>query len=130
MTQKLKASEIRAYRQQAVQDQGYKCPLCEQPLTQQDAVLDHRHSDGLIRQAIHRFCNTFLGKIENNVIRNRITPEQLEAILRNYERYVQHTQVLLHPTHRTAEERLLRNKQRAKRRRLLAKSAKSTKKVL
>ena len=129
MTPKLKASEIRAYRQQAVQDQGHICPLCEQPLTQQDAVLDHRHSDGLIRQAIHRFCNTFLGKIENNVIRNRIQPDQLEAILRNYQTYVEHTQDILHPTHRTAEERLLRNKQRAKRRRLAQKSAKSTKKL-
>jgi len=125
---KIKASEIRAYRQQAVQDQGYVCPLCEQALTQQDAVLDHRHSDGLIRQAIHRFCNTFLGKIENNVIRNRITPDQLQAILRNYESYVATTQPILHPTHRTQEERLLRNKKRAKSRRLLAKSAKSTKK--
>ena len=126
---KLKTSQIKAYRQQAVQDQNYTCPLCEQPLTQQDAVLDHRHSDGRIRQAIHRFCNTFLGKIENNVIRNRITPEQLEAILRNYEGYVAHTQDLLHPTHRTPEERLLRNKKQAKRRRLLAKSAKTTKKL-
>ena len=124
MTPKLKASEIRAYRQQAVQDQGHICPLCEQHLTQQDAVLDHRHSDGLIRQAIHRFCNTFLGKIENNVIRNRITAQQLTAILGNYQTYVEHTQDMLHPTHRTPEERLLRNKQRAKRRRKLKKETK------
>jgi hypothetical protein len=130
MTQKLKASEIKAYRQQAVQDQNHICPLCEQALTQQDAVLDHRHSDGLIRQAIHRFCNTFLGKIENNVIRNRIQPDQLEAILRNYQTYVEHTQAILHPTHRTPEERVLRNKQRAKRRRVVQKSAKAPKKVL
>jgi hypothetical protein len=118
---KLKTSEIRAYRQQAVQDQGHVCPLCEQALTQQDAVLDHRHSDGLIRQAIHRFCNTFLGKIENNVTRNRITPQQLKAILRNYESYVDTTQPILHPTYRTAEERKVRVRQRAKRKRLLQK---------
>jgi hypothetical protein len=113
MIPKLKASEIKAYRQQAVQDQNHTCPLCEQPLTQQDAVLDHRHSDGLIRQAIHRFCNTFLGKIENNVIRNRITPQQLEAILRNYESYVATTQPILHPTHRTPEQRQAHAKKRA-----------------
>ena len=127
MTPRLKTAEIKRYRQQAVQDQNHTCPLCEQPLTQQDAVLDHRHSDGLIRQAIHRFCNTFLGKIENNVIRNRIQPDQLEAILRNYESYVQTTQQILHPTHRTPEERLARNKKRAQARRILQKSAKSGK---
>lgn len=109
----LKAREIAAHRALCVLEQNGVCPLCEQHLALKDAVLDHRHSDGLIRQAIHRFCNTFLGKIENNVKRNRITPEQLSAILRNYEHYVENTQDLLHPTHRTPEQKALRIKRRA-----------------
>jgi hypothetical protein len=118
---RLKSSQIKTYREQAVQDQNYCCPLCEQPLSIKDAVLDHRHSDGLIRQAIHRFCNTFLGKIENSIVRNRITPSQLTAILKNYEQYVEHTQDLLHPTFRTPEQRAERARKRARRRRIVAK---------
>lgn len=109
---KLKRTEIIKHRALAVLEQGGVCPLCEQHLELRDAVLDHRHKDGLIRSAIHRFCNTFLGKIENNIARNRITPDQLTAILKNYERYVGTTKPLLHPTFLTAEERKARVKRR------------------
>ena len=110
---KLKRTEIIKHRALAVLEQNGICPLCEQHLELRDAVLDHRHKDGLIRSAIHRFCNTFLGKIENNIARNRITPGQLTAILKNYEQYVGTTKPLLHPTFLTPDER----KARAKRRR-------------
>lgn len=124
---RLKATEIKPYRQQAVIQQGHCCPLCEQPLTQEDAVLDHNHTTGQIRQAIHRFCNTFLGKIENNIARNRIQPDQLTAILRNYEQYVKTAQPILHPTHLTPEERALKAKKRAKKRRVAKKQQKTLK---
>jgi len=114
---KLKAKEIAAHRAMSVLEQNGICPLCEQPLALKDAVLDHRHKDGLIRQAIHRFCNTFLGKIENGIVRNRITPVQLQAILKNYEQYVNNTKPLLHPTFLTPEQRAERTKKRARARR-------------
>lgn len=113
----LKAREIAAYRALAVLEQNGVCPLCEQHLALADAVLDHRHSDGLVRSAIHRFCNTFLGKIENNIARNRITPEQLTAIFRNAEAYMKDTKEVLHPTYRTPEQKRQRAKKRAKARR-------------
>ena len=110
---KIKRTEIIKHRALAVLEQGGICPLCEQHLELKDAVLDHRHSDGLIRSAIHRFCNTFLGKIENNIKRNRIQPQQLTAILKNYEKYVSTTKPLLHPTFLTPEERKAKAKKRA-----------------
>lgn len=114
---RLRTSEIRAYRQQAVIDQNYRCALCAHALTQEDAVLDHAHDTGQIRQAIHRFCNTFLGKIENGAKRNRIHPDQLSAILCNYTEYVNTQQQILHPTHRTPDERAELTRRRARRRR-------------
>jgi hypothetical protein len=118
---KLKTKEIAAYRAQCVLDQLGVCPLCESHLALSDAVLDHRHSDGQVRQAIHRLCNTFLGKIENNVVRNRISTRQLQSILKNYEAYVSQSSGVLHPTHKTAEQRAETAKRRAKRRRVAKK---------
>jgi hypothetical protein len=118
---KLKQREIAAYRAQCVLDQLGQCPLCEQHLALADAVLDHRHKDGQVRQAIHRLCNTFLGKIENNVVRNCISTDQLNAILRNYESYVSQSTGVLHPTYKTPEQRAETAKKRAKRRRVAKK---------
>jgi hypothetical protein len=115
--QRLKYSEIAAHRAWCVLEQKGTCALCEQPLALADAVLDHRHSDGQIRQAIHRFCNTFLGKIENNIARNKILDIQLTAILRNYQAYVAQQNNLLHPTFKTPEERKVRARKRAQARR-------------
>jgi hypothetical protein len=117
MTQRLTQRQIAPYRAQALLQQQNQCALCDQPLLDCDAVLDHRHSDGHIRRVIHRFCNTFLGKIENNVSRNRITLQQLTAILKNYQRYVDDVQPELHPTHRTPEQKSALRRRRAQQRR-------------
>lgn len=114
---KLSASKTAAYRAEQLIAQNNCCALCEQHLDYSDAVLDHRHSDGRIRSVLHRFCNTFLGKIENNIARNKITPQQLTAILRNYETYVADVKELLHHTHRTPEQKAARTKKRAAARR-------------
>lgn len=111
---RITAREIRELREQYLEAQLNLCALCSQPLTPQDAVLDHDHKSGQLRCTIHRFCNTFLGKIENGIVRNRIDDLQLENILRNLQAYMQATKPLLHPTHRTPEERKVRAKKRAR----------------
>jgi len=114
---RITAREIRELRLQYLQAQMHLCALCAQSLTPEDAVLDHDHASGQLRCAIHRWCNTFLGKIENGAVRNRITPLQLENILRNLQAYQQDLKPLLHPTHRTPEERKTRARKRAQARR-------------
>lgn len=114
---RLKTTEVKAYREQLLQQNNNICPLCEQPIEPGQDVLDHHHQSGLIRNTIHRFCNTFLGKIENNVKRNKITEQQLVNILQNYVKYVSDTQPVLHPTYKTPEEKKALAKKRAKRRR-------------
>lgn len=114
---RIKQSEIKIYREEYWVENNKICVICQHPLELKDAVLDHRHSDGYIRNTIHRFCNTFISHIENNQKRNKITPSQLTNILRNFENYVQAHKPVLHPTHRTPEEKLERAKKRARARR-------------
>ena len=114
---KLRAREIAAHRALCLLNQNGVCLLCNQHLTAADAVLDHCHRTGQVRGAIHRFCNTFLGKIENGAVRNRISAEQLAAILVNYTDYVARSTGILHPSHRTPEQKLERTRRLAQKRR-------------
>ena len=114
---RLKPKDIRPAREAAVQEQNRLCPLCEQELRVEDAVLDHCHRTGQIRHALHRHCNMYIGAMENNLVRNRITPEQLKNILKNFQAYITNLKPVLHPTHRTPEEKIERARQRARRRR-------------
>jgi hypothetical protein len=55
--------------------------------------------------------------MENGMARNKITPERLANILANFQQYKHLTKTIVHPTHRTPEERVARAKLRAKKRR-------------
>ena len=76
-----------------------------------DAVLDHDHKTGLIRQVLHRGCNSLLGKIENSMPRSRVDIRRLEGIAQNLIQYLTttHTEIR-HPTHRTSEEKIMMKK--------------------
>ena len=97
---KLKRTEIKSYRELQLQEQGCLCALCGEQIID-DAVLDHDHKTGLIRRVLHRGCNALLGKIENNLPRNRITISRLNAISNNLVTYIltEHTDIL-HPTYK------------------------------
>jgi hypothetical protein len=111
---KLKHSEIKTYRQLALAQQHNCCALCGEPIVN-DAVLDHDHKSGLVRRVLHRGCNTLLGKIENNMLRSLVTMDRLRVIAQNLVNYMQQTHTdMIHPTHKTPEERALRAKKRRK----------------
>lgn len=117
---KLKHAEIKPTREAMLIKQGNKCLLCGHDLSLEDAVLDHQHQTGLIRGVIHRNDNLLLGKIENALVRNRITDEQLLGVMQNLISYINSATDLLHPTHRTPEEKKQRAKVKAKKKRTLA----------
>jgi hypothetical protein len=110
---KLKQSEIRAWRIRQLGIQDYTCALCGDECDPEEAVLDHDHNSGLLRQVLHRGCNSMLGKIENAMPRSRVSVERLETIAGRLIEYIttQHTEVL-HPTHLTKEERAMKKKQK------------------
>lgn len=66
MATKLKTSEVAAYKQELMERQGYKCPLCGGSLkavTSVNRVLDHDHDTGFCRAVVCRGCNGAEGKI-------------------------------------------------------------------
>lgn len=114
---KIKVKDIKLLRQQFLDEQLGLCALCREPIEAKEAVLDHCHRTGQLRSVLHRGCNAYIGAMENNLARNRITPTRLSNILANFGQYQHLTKPILHPTHLTPEERKERAKKRAKKRR-------------
>lgn len=112
--QRLKQSEIATARQALLKQQNNRCALCDQVIAEGEAVLDHCHKTGQIRGVLHRGCNAFEGTLVNALPRNLISAERLAKIINNLITYQQQLKPLLHPTHRTAEEKKQRAKKRAK----------------
>lgn len=109
---RLKTTEIKAYREQEYQKQNGICALCKQPMTPEQSVADHRHSDGKMRRILHRTCNSLLGKWENALKRFGIDELRAESISENIIKYVSDTEDVLHPTYKTPEEKKALTKKR------------------
>lgn len=112
---KLKYSEVKPLREKLLQEQTGCCALCQHPVIN-DAVLDHCHKTGVIRGVLHRGCNALLGKIENNMPRNRVDMGQLAKIAENLIKYLVATpkSEFLHPTHKIKEPTMGRGRGRGK----------------
>lgn len=111
---KLKYTEIKTLREQLLKEQNYKCALSDMPLTPERAVVDHNHKNGRIRAVLDRGVNSLLGKIENGMAINLIDLERLHIMCLNLITYLKESEKdLLHPTHKTPEERKTRAKKRA-----------------
>jgi hypothetical protein len=115
--QRLKQSEVAKTRKELLDQQNNHCALCHQVIAEGEAVLDHCHKTGQIRGVLHRGCNALEGTIVNALARNLITPQRLTNIMNNLVAYQKRLKPLLHPTHKTAEEKKQRAKKRAKTRR-------------
>lgn len=114
---KARPKDIKPLREEFLKEQMGLCALCHEPILEGEAVLDHHHKSGYLRSVLHRGCNAYIGSMENGMARNKITPSRLTSILARFETYVQTHKPILHPTHRTPEERLARANLRAKKRR-------------
>lgn len=95
-----------------LQDQNNKCKLSQIDLVPERAVLDHAHSSGRVRAVLDRGVNAFLGKIENNMARNRITKQMLKVICENLIKYIEEETDTYHPTYKTPEEKKALTKKR------------------
>lgn len=89
--------------------------MCGLPMKLAEAVLDHCHTTGAVRGTAHRSCNALLGKVENNAARFGLPRQRMSAFLHGIAKYLQlHTTNitgLIHPTHKTEDEkRIARNK--------------------
>ena len=119
MLNRLKTRDIRTYRERLWHEQKGICPLCETYIEPTQAVLDHDHASGRLRQVLHRSCNALEGKLKNAALRVGVTHAQLQKFLLNVLEYSAKTRTEVHPTFRTPEEKLERQKRRASKRRKL-----------
>jgi hypothetical protein len=113
----LRPKDIAVHRAELLAAQNNLCALCNEPIEPGKAVLDHDHATGLVRQVLHRGCNALEGVITNNCKRNLVTPERLQKIFENWAEYHTQSGTVLHPTHRTPEQRAERTKKKAQLRR-------------
>ena len=60
---KLKQKDLADFRSDLLIKQENVCPLCDQIIDAQDAVLDHCHTTGHIRRVLHRACNSSEGRV-------------------------------------------------------------------
>jgi hypothetical protein len=97
---KLKSTAIKSYRLEQLEKQNSCCALCGDVIID-DAVLDHDHKTGLLRQVLHRGCNSMLGKIENTMPRSRMNRDRLRTFALNLMQYIETTHTdITHPTHK------------------------------
>lgn len=123
--QRLTTSGIAPYRSALLANrQGGLCALCKRRPTV--PCLDHCHTDGVVRGVLCRGCNALLGKIENNAARNGLRGAALNTYLMNIPAYLafgaQGGTGILHPSHKTEDEK--REKRNA-----AARKARAAKKV-
>ena len=125
---KLKYNDVKPYRLDALKAQNNTCALCNELVEEGEAVLDHCHKTGRIRKVLHRGCNALLGKIENNMPRNRVTMRRLKGIAHNLVNYLERDyQDIIHPTYKTVEERKDATRKRIKNRKKSQKQNKTAK---
>lgn len=120
--QRLTNAAVAPYRKGLMLKQGGKCALCERAVVTRTPCLDHCHTTGVVRGVLCRGCNAQLGKIENNLLRNGLgNIADLARYLKNLIPYIESGKRggtgVLHPTHKTEDEkRLKRNADAVKRR--------------
>lgn len=114
--QRVKAGkDLREVTKSMIDAQHGVCPVCGLRLLLESAVADHDHDTGLIRGALHRGCNGYLGKV--HLLAKRFAKasgreEQTAETMLNAAYYLMDDQYpLYYPSHKTdAEKRATRNK--------------------
>ena len=116
---RLTAAQIKPVKIRLLAEQGGVCAICKQSCAPATAVLDHDHRTGAVRAALHRGCNSLLGKLENNAARYGVKDigtftNGVAAYLRMH---MTNITGYLHPTHKTEEDKRVRRNTKARVRR-------------
>ena len=104
----LKHSEIKDIREEILLEQEGICPLCNDPIEEGDATLDHDHKSTLIRGVLCRTCNSGEGRIERTLQRYGIDKRiDLISFLENLIGYYKRDQYeMIHPSEKVKEPKL------------------------
>ena len=115
MIRQLKVGEVAAVLAKVVAMQNNTCAVCGKPFTSWDRpVLDHDHTTGFIRGALHNSCNGTEGRIKTTAQRGHkgVTSSDFIIGLGKYlDKHSTPQTQLIHPSHKSDEQkRLLKNK--------------------
>ena len=135
---KISHSQIEKVRVFIMTQQGHKCPLCGSPLrggtTKKKPALDHNHDTGFIRGVLCLNCNGIEGKIIRYAKRAAGKDNDPVEWLKSLTQYLMHHRVpqwsapgrrgLIHPLHKTENEKRLTRLAKAKAKRRAAKLVK------
>lgn len=94
----MKYKDIKTLREQLYEEQNGICALCSTKMDINDTALDHCHKTGFIRAVLHRQCNRYLGRLENNRKRYKITDEMFLTIAPTAALYCLKLRTEIHPT--------------------------------
>ena len=126
---KLTRSQLRPLGMRMLQEQGGVCPLCGKPIDltiKGEMVIDHDHSTGRVRGALHRSCNAAEGKVANAAGRWGAKSMDYDAIVPWLHRLVAYLvcepQPYIYPTHQTEEEKRVAANAKARRTRATRKA--------
>ena len=102
---RLKGKEKDEYRVKRLAEQNNICTLCGNHIAEDEAVLDHDHDSGLIRDVLHRSCNSSEGRILAFAYK-RCRADDPMTFIKNLVAYWQadYSANPLHPGHKLPEE--------------------------
>lgn len=119
---RIKTTQVAAVRQDFADKQGGRCAVCLQLTPPASQVLDHDHTTGFLRAMLCRNCNGIEGKVKNLARRGQRQFDHLWFLKRLAAYWEEHDHAtpehgLLHPTHKTEDEKRLRRNAAARTRR-------------
>ena len=118
LARQLRPSEVKSVCDQLVKKQGNKCAVCSKPFTPRDrAVLDHCHTTGYVRGALHNSCNGAEGRVRSkaNLGHKGVTATDYLIGLGNFLNDPPALKFnLIHPTHMTDDQKRLKRNAKAK----------------
>lgn len=125
---KVKQTQLKAVRADFLAKQGGRCGMCLQVINADQAVMDHDHKTGFLREVLCRNCNGIEGKIKNLAARGKRQYDEswfLQRVLAYWEKHDDEVpdHGLVYPTHKTADEKRLRANALARKRRAARKQA-------
>lgn len=122
---KLKHKDVALVRAELLAKQHGKCALCGIKLTtakgRLNQCLDHCHSTGFIRAVLCKNCNRAEGKIKTSANMAKRGGSHVMWLQRLAAYWILHETPqhnLIHPTHKTEEEKRVRRNEQARKRRL------------
>ena len=126
--QKLKSKFVKETRLSLLEAQSFKCAICGFDCSEEQAVLDHDHKAGHVRAVLHRGCNAAEGKVMNTLRRCGIKDPTafLVGLMAYHVTHAENQTGLIHPAHKTLDEKKLLAKKRAKKRKAIAKTLQET----